>query len=186
MLGKFSFFCCPLLTFYPELTFSKKSFRNIMRVSNGLNTDQNKPSVSPDFGPKQFAKAISRWQKSPLAWKVLFVWFDSLRPINNLSVIKGRVFLGWTSTKLGLMFLLKDTTQWRQWGSNPRPFGLKSSTLPLSHCAPLAWKDLNCYLCLRNTVPPIHTLVNMCGTLIIKKGHNSSNIFSEFLQNLIR
>ena len=40
--------------------------------------------------------------------------FDSLRPINNLSVLKGRVFLGWTSTKLGLMFLLKDTTQWRR------------------------------------------------------------------------
>ena len=67
---------------------------------------------------------------------VCFVWFDSLRPINNLSVIKGRVFLGWTSTKLGLMFLLKDTTQWCRWGSNPRPFGLESSTLPLSHCAP--------------------------------------------------
>ena len=66
----------------------------------------------------------------------LFVWFDSLRPINNLSVIKGRVFLGWTSTELGLMFLLKDTTQWRRWGSNPRPFGLESSALPLSHCAP--------------------------------------------------
>ena len=30
----------------------------------------------------------------------LFVWFDSLRPINNLSVKRGRVFLGWTSTKL--------------------------------------------------------------------------------------
>ena len=51
----------------------------------------------------------------------LFVWFDSLRPINNLSVIKGRVFLGWTSTKLGLMFLFKDTMQWRQWGSNRGP-----------------------------------------------------------------
>ena len=51
----------------------------------------------------------------------MFVWFDSLRPINDLSVIKGWVFLGWTSTKLGLMFFLKDTTQWRQWGSNPRP-----------------------------------------------------------------
>ena len=38
--------------------------------------------------------------------------FDSLRPINILSVIKGLVFLGCTSTKLGLMFLLKDTTQW--------------------------------------------------------------------------
>ena len=31
---------------------------------------------------------------------VLFVWFDSLSPINNLSVKQGRVFLGWTSTKL--------------------------------------------------------------------------------------
>ena len=67
----------------------------------------------------------------------LFVWFDSLRTINNLSVIKGRVFLGWTSTKLGLMFLLKDITQWRRWGSNARSFGLESGTLPLSHCAPL-------------------------------------------------
>ena len=35
----------------------------------------------------------------------MFVWFDCLRPINNLSVIKGWVFLGWTSTKLGLMCL---------------------------------------------------------------------------------
>ena len=67
---------------------------------------------------------------------VCFVWFDSLRPINNLSVIKGRVFLGWTSTKLGLMFLLKHTTQWCCWGWHPPPLGLESSTLPLSHCVP--------------------------------------------------
>ena len=77
--------------------------------------------------------------RSRVHWNIqndsLFVWFDSLRPINNLSVIKGRVFLGRNSTKLGLMFLHKDTTQWSRWGSNPRPFGLKSSTLPLSHCA---------------------------------------------------
>ena len=66
----------------------------------------------------------------------LFVWIDSLHPINNLSVIKGRVSLGWTSTKLGLMFLLKDTTQWHRWGSNPQPLGLESSTLPPSHCDP--------------------------------------------------
>ena len=32
---------------------------------------------------------------------VLFVGFDSLRPINNLSVKQGRVFLDCTSTKLG-------------------------------------------------------------------------------------
>ena len=31
----------------------------------------------------------------------VFVWFDFLHPINNLSVKQGRVFLGWTSIKLG-------------------------------------------------------------------------------------
>ena len=36
---------------------------------------------------------------------VLLVWFDSVRPINNFSVMQGQVFLGWTSTKLGLMCL---------------------------------------------------------------------------------
>ena len=30
-----------------------------------------------------------------------FCLFDSLRPINNLSVKQGQVFLGWTSAKLG-------------------------------------------------------------------------------------
>ena len=73
----------------------------------------------------------------------LFVWFDSLRPINNLSFIKGRVFLGRTSIKLGLMFLLKDTTQWRRWDSNPRPFGLESSFLPLSpRCTVMCHKSV--------------------------------------------
>ena len=40
-----------------------------------------------------------------LAYFYLDCLFDSLRPTNNLSVIKGRVFLGWTSTKLRLMCL---------------------------------------------------------------------------------
>ena len=31
--------------------------------------------------------------------------------MNNLTVIKGQFFLGWISSKLGLMFLLKDTMQ---------------------------------------------------------------------------
>ena len=91
-------------------------------------------------------KYSKNWVKWPLSNRpqigsqdqllLLFVWLDSLRPINNLSVIKGRVSLGWTSTRLELMFLLKDTTQWRWWGSNPPPLSLESSTLPLSHCAP--------------------------------------------------
>ena len=67
---------------------------------------------------------------------LLFFWFVSLSPINNLSVIKGQLFLGWTSTKLGLMFLLKDTTQWRRWGSNPRSRDKHSTTaLPTSPSA---------------------------------------------------
>ena len=69
----------------------------------------------------------------------MFVCFNFLRPINNLSVIKGLIFLGWASTELGLMFLLKDTTQWHRWGSNPQPLGLESSTLQLSHCAPVEY-----------------------------------------------
>ena len=35
------------------------------------------------------------------------IWFDSLRPINNLSVKQGRGFLGWTSTNLGYMCLVQ-------------------------------------------------------------------------------
>ena len=34
--------------------------------------------------------------------------------------------------------------QWRRWGSNPRPLGLESSTLLLSHCAPY---DVHTFVC---------------------------------------
>ena len=80
------------------------------------------------FADCKFVWFVQYWAD----WNLyLFVWFDSLRPINSLSLIKRPVFLGWTSTKLGLMFLLKDTTQWHRWGSNPRPLSLESSTQPL-------------------------------------------------------
>ena len=65
---------------------------------------------------------------------VLFVWFDSLRPINNLSVIKGRVFLGWTSTKLGLMCLAQGhnaVTPVRLEPAAPRSRVKHSTTEPL-------------------------------------------------------
>ena len=39
---------------------------------------------------------------------ILFAWLDSLRPINNLLIKQGRVFLGWTSTKLGYMCRIKS------------------------------------------------------------------------------
>ena len=71
-----------------------------------------------------------------MSCELCLIWL--LSPINNLSVIYGWVFLGWTNTKQGLMFLLKDITQWRRWGSNLRPLSLGSITLPLSHCVPMS------------------------------------------------
>ena len=85
---------------------------------------------------KTFTYAMWLWVTKRLR---SFVWFDSLCPISNLSVIKCRVLLGWTSTKLGLMFLLKDTKQWLRWGSNPRPLGLESSTLSDQPRHQLSW-----------------------------------------------
>ena len=73
---------------------------------------------------------------SEAVWSVsaLFVCFDSLRPINNLSVKQGRVFLGWTSTKLGEMCLAQgpqgsDACEARTWG--PRSRVKHSTTKPL-------------------------------------------------------
>ena len=94
--------------------------------------EPSRPHFYMPFGLKIFEQI---WKKGPPEnhfCSCFFVWFDSLRPITNLSV---SVFLpGWNSTTLRLIFLLKDTTQWRRWGLNPRPLGLESSTLPLSHC----------------------------------------------------
>ena len=73
----------------------------------------------------------------------LFVWFDSLRPINNLSVIKGRVFLGWTSTKLGLMCLAQGHNAVTPVRLEPAvPQSRVKHSLPLSHCAPYFNSDI--------------------------------------------
>ena len=49
-------------------TFVKKSFRNTIRVSNGLDPDEDQYSVSPDLEP-QCLQRLSADDKSPLAWK---------------------------------------------------------------------------------------------------------------------
>ena len=70
-------------------------------------------------------------------------------PVNDFSFMSGQVFLCWTSTKQGLMCLAQGHTQCCQWGLNPHPFSLESSTLPLSHCAPtcLLWYSGKVYNC---------------------------------------
>ena len=109
---------------------------------------------------------------------ISFVGFF-LRPINNLSVIKGQVLLGWTSTKLRFMFLFKDTTQRHRWGSNPRPLGLKSSTLPLSHCGPvcpdMADRQKMCktdYHFLSTSSNIMGFIITIIGFLINVQGHH--------------
>ena len=62
MLGNFSCFLCRLLTFFSKLTFSKNRFRNTVRVSNSLDSDQDQHSVGLDLGPNCL-------QKLPLAKK---------------------------------------------------------------------------------------------------------------------
>ena len=68
---------------------------------------------------------------------VLFLLFDSLRPINNLSVIKGWVFLGWTSTKLGLMCLAQGHKAVTPVRLEPAASRAKHSTTE-----PLRWCDV--------------------------------------------
>ena len=49
ILGNYSKFC-HLPIFFKISTF-KKSFRNIIKVSNGLDSDQDRHSVGPDLRP---------------------------------------------------------------------------------------------------------------------------------------
>ena len=89
-------------------------------------------SVNPSYSDTHTYWYIKNWTAHSF---VCLIWFDSLRPIDNLSVIKECVFLGWTSTKLGLMCLPQEHNSVTPVRLEPRPLSLESSTLPLSHCA---------------------------------------------------
>ena len=58
---------------FSKLTYSNNSFRNCIRLSKGLDSEQDRLCIFPDLGTKLFAKVIiiSRQQKSPLARKEL-------------------------------------------------------------------------------------------------------------------
>ena len=51
MLGNFSCFCCCLLIFFQNKLFQKNSFKNAIRLSNGLYPDQHRCSFGPELGP---------------------------------------------------------------------------------------------------------------------------------------
>ena len=51
MLGNFSMRLLSSAHFF-KINFFKNSFRNTIRVSNGLDPDQDRQNVGPDLGPK--------------------------------------------------------------------------------------------------------------------------------------
>ena len=78
---------CHLPFFFSKLTISKNSFRNTIRVSNGLDPDQDRHFVGPDLGPnclqrlsadekKSFKKTI-RVSNSWIQMKPAFCWASS-------------------------------------------------------------------------------------------------------------
>ena len=72
MLGNFPCFCCHLFTF-----FRKKSlYRNILRVSNRLNPDQDRRYVSPDLDSNVLQR-LSADDKSHMAWREFKVYSQS-------------------------------------------------------------------------------------------------------------
>ena len=50
---------CLLIFFFKIKVFLKKTFNNIIRVSNSLDQDHARRSVGPDQGPKIFSMASS-------------------------------------------------------------------------------------------------------------------------------
>ena len=61
MLGDFSCVTSHWLTFFQNYFFKKKSFGNtIIRVSNGLDLDQDRHSVGLHLGPNYFQKPSAR------------------------------------------------------------------------------------------------------------------------------
>ena len=62
-MGIISYSGCRLLTFFFKINFTKNSFRNTIRVSNGLDPDQDRHFVGPDLGPN-YLQRLSADDKS--------------------------------------------------------------------------------------------------------------------------
>ena len=58
----------PLLSYadFSSFLYSNNSFRNTIRVSNGLDPDQDRRSVGPDLGTNYFHVAALSFQSYPI------------------------------------------------------------------------------------------------------------------------
>ena len=62
-------FLMPSCDFFSNLTFSKKSFSITVKVSNGLDPDQDRHNVCPDLGSNCLQMPSAGDKKTQLAWK---------------------------------------------------------------------------------------------------------------------
>ena len=83
--------------YHPTQTY--KSYQSL--YCSYTSRDRDKDQTTPKIPLDTYTCMFKVWLYAYTVCLFLFVWFDSLRPINNLSVKQGRVFLGWTGTKLG-------------------------------------------------------------------------------------
>ena len=60
MLGIFFILLLSSADFFQKLTFSKKSFRNTIKVSNSLDPDQDRHFVGPDMGPNCLQRVLAK------------------------------------------------------------------------------------------------------------------------------
>ena len=57
--------------FFSKLKLSKKSFMNIIRVTNILDSDQDRHCVGPDLGPNCLQRLSTDKKKSPLRTELI-------------------------------------------------------------------------------------------------------------------
>ena len=103
-----------------KMSFSKKCFRNTIRVSNGLDPDQDRHSVGPDLGPNCFQRLsaddkICRYRvKSELTSEI----FCSMKPPSCLFTLDnglGNCLLKTCGIRHSLRFLLDVTVFGESW-----------------------------------------------------------------------
>ena len=97
-------------------------------------------TVGPDLGPNCLQKLSEENKSKERVRECKNNLFDLILyvSVNNFSVMSRWVFLGFTSTKQGLMCLAQGHSTMTLMRLEPAtPQSGDKSTLPLSHCAPI-------------------------------------------------
>ena len=133
-----TFPCYRCYNCFSAIVFCWSTFQTFwIQIRPDILSDMHSDGTREIFLKKSIFKKISILQKItqkiPACKKL--VCFDLILYVPSTIFQSYRDGSSWVEPVLSWdqCVLLKDTTQWRRWGSNPQPLGLESSTLPLSH-----------------------------------------------------